>query len=105
MPYKPKTFRMVEEKPRQAAKGYDRKREKDKPWRKLYRSARWEAVRRTLLARGPMCVECQKRGLVKPATDIDHIVPHRGDLTLFWMKTNWQALCHSCHSIKTRRGE
>ena len=36
------------------------------------------------------------------ATDVDHIVPHRGDKKLFWDESNWQALCHRHHSIKTR---
>ena len=37
------------------------------------------------------------------ATDVDHIVPHRGDQKLFWDRSNWQALCHRHHSMKTRR--
>ena len=36
-------------------------------------------------------------------TDVDHIIPHRGDQKLFWDKSNWQALCHRHHSMKTRR--
>ena len=36
-----------------------------------------------------------------PATDVDHIVPHRGDMSLFWDVNNWQALCHECHARKT----
>ncbi|MGL4573939.1 MAG: HNH endonuclease [Burkholderiaceae bacterium] len=28
---------------------------------------------------------------------VDHIVPHRGDLLLFWRRSNWQALCKPCH--------
>ena len=35
-------------------------------------------------------------------TDVDHIKPHRGDLKLFWDRSNWQALCHRHHSMKTR---
>jgi len=38
------------------------------------------------------------------AVVVDHIIPHRGDLALFWdEKNNWQALCHRCHSRKTAR--
>ena len=43
-----------------------------------------------------------KAGRYVRATDVDHIVPHRGDPALFWDEENWQALCHSCHSKKTR---
>jgi 5-methylcytosine-specific restriction protein A len=32
---------------------------------------------------------------------VDHIVPHRGDLTVFWDRSRWQALCASCHGRKT----
>ena len=31
------------------------------------------------------------------ATVVDHIIPHRGDKTLFWDETNWQSLCKTCH--------
>jgi 5-methylcytosine-specific restriction protein A len=44
-----------------------------------------------------------KSGRYVKATDVDHIVPHRGDSILFWDQNNWQALCHRHHSIKTRR--
>jgi 5-methylcytosine-specific restriction protein A len=39
--------------------------------------------------------------LVVVATDVDHIVPHKNDMTLFWDKANWQSLCGPCHSTKT----
>lgn len=42
-----------------------------------------------------------RQGLIEQATDLDHIEPHRGDMTLFWDHDNWQSLCHSCHSAKT----
>jgi 5-methylcytosine-specific restriction protein A len=38
---------------------------------------------------------------VTEATDVDHIKPHKGDMTLFWDRTNWQSLCGPCHSAKT----
>ena len=51
----------------------------------------------------PLCVECQRKGKLTPATVVDHIIPHRGDQKLFWDRSNWQALCHRHHSMKTRR--
>ena len=65
---------------------------------------RWHKARRTYLARNPMCVHCLAAGRSEPATQVDHIVPHRGDQELFWRSTNWQALCASCHSRKTAAG-
>jgi 5-methylcytosine-specific restriction protein A len=35
------------------------------------------------------------------ATDVDHRIAHKGDMTLFWDPANWQGLCHDCHSYKT----
>lgn len=32
---------------------------------------------------------------------VDHIVPHKGDMKLFWRRSNWQPLCTTCHSRKT----
>jgi len=40
---------------------------------------------------------------VQAATVVDHIKPHRGDKTLFWERSNWQALCKQCHDIKTAK--
>ncbi|MEC7815831.1 HNH endonuclease signature motif containing protein [Marinobacter alkaliphilus] len=51
----------------------------------------------------PLCAECSRQGRITAATDVDHIIPHRGDLKLFWSRSNWQSLCHPCHSRKTAR--
>ena len=64
---------------------------------------KWQAARKQYLAAHPLCVECMKKGRYTKATDVDHIIPHRGDPKLFWDRDNWQALCHSCHSRKTGR--
>jgi 5-methylcytosine-specific restriction protein A len=37
------------------------------------------------------------------ATEVDHIIPHKGDMKLFWDSDNWQGLCKSCHSKKTAK--
>lgn len=65
--------------------------------------ARWRRARKRFLAENPLCVECLKEGRLTPATRVDHIVPHKGDLKLFWDETNWQPLCESCHNKKTAR--
>ncbi|MBM0211863.1 HNH endonuclease [Pseudomonas syringae group genomosp. 3] len=64
-------------------------------------NSRWQKARKGYFARHPLCVHCERVGRVTVATDLDHIIPHRGDQTLFWARTNWQGLCHSCHSAKT----
>lgn len=40
-------------------------------------------------------------GKVTAATEVDHIVPHRGDERLFRDEKNLQSLCRPCHSRKT----
>lgn len=66
--------------------------------------ARWRKVRASFLQRNPLCNECLKRGIITPATVVDHIIPHRGDRKLFWDEQNWQPLCKSCHDRKTGSG-
>lgn len=63
----------------------------------------WQKARKRFLLTHPLCVECLKEGQYVRATDVDHILPHRGNQTLFWDENNWQALCHRCHSRKTRQ--
>jgi len=62
---------------------------------------KWQQAGKGWLGKHPLCVHCQEQGRVVAATDVDHIVPHKGDMQLFWDRTNWQSLCHSCHSVKT----
>lgn len=77
------------------------KRNRQTPDGRWLYGRRWQRARRVFLAEHPLCVHCQREGRVTPATDVDHIEPHRGDEALFWRPGNWQALCHECHSRKT----
>lgn len=65
--------------------------------------ARWRRERAVYLRLHPLCVECKRGGLITPATDVDHIMPHRGDARLMWDQSNWQSLCHPHHAAKTAR--
>lgn len=62
---------------------------------------KWQQARAGFLVKHPLCVKCQLNGLVVVATDVDHIEPHKGDMTVFWDRSNWQSLCAPCHSAKT----
>ncbi|MEY8001598.1 HNH endonuclease signature motif containing protein [Clostridium sp. Mt-5] len=68
-------------------------------------NTRWNKARKTYLTNHPLCVECMKEDKVTPATVVDHIKPHRGDMKLFWDVSNWQSLCKIHHDKKTARGE
>ena len=63
-------------------------------------NSRWRRESKKFLELHPLCQECLKKGIATPATVVDHIVPHRGDVKLFWDRSNWQALCESCHDKK-----
>lgn len=64
-------------------------------------SLAWKRLRAEVLASEPLCRMCTARGLVVPATDVDHIVDSRDDFTDDNSRENLQALCHECHSLKT----
>lgn len=64
---------------------------------------KWRKYRDAFLSRHPFCKECEMEGRHTVATDVDHIVPHRGDRKKFWDSQNHQSLCHSHHSRKTQR--
>ena len=76
--------------------------EEYRPEKKIY-GYKWQKVRKRFLETHPLCEECKKQGRYVKATDVDHVIPHRGDMDLFWDWDNYQALCHSCHSKKTAR--
>lgn len=71
-------------------------RGKSSQYHNLYDSVLWRKTRKAFLKKYPVCFICGK-----PATIADHIIPHRGDLSLFYNEGNLQPLCQSCHSRKT----
>lgn len=73
--------------------------------RKRGYTKKWEKARAAFLRQNVLCAEHRRQGHNVVATVVDHIVPHRGDMRLFWDRSNWQALCETCHNAKTARGE
>lgn len=74
-----------------------------RPYKKLYKSTRWQQLRKHVLNQQPLCVECLKSKRITPATVVDHIKPHKGDEMLFYDINNLQSLCKSCHDRKTAK--
>lgn len=71
-------------------------------WHSWYSLPVWtDRLRPGQLLREPFCRECARRGLRVWATDVDHIVDHKGDWALFTDPANLESLCHRCHSRKT----
>lgn len=67
---------------------------------KLYNTRLWKRISKRQLTKEPWCADCLKEGRYTPATQCDHIEPHRGDPEKFF-KGPFQSLCHSHHSQKT----
>lgn len=90
--YCEKHIEMQNNKPRQIFT----KRGKSSQWHYLYQSKAWREKSKAFLIKYPTCVQCGKQSKIA-----DHIVPHRGNLNLFYDDGNLQPLCWSCHSRKT----
>lgn len=73
-----------------------RTRRDSEKWKGLYKSARYQAARKSFMAAHPWCARCGEL-----AAELDHIIPHEGNMKLFYDQKNWQTLCKRCHSQKT----
>ncbi|MGQ7243697.1 HNH endonuclease signature motif containing protein [Salinicola sp. V024] len=71
----------------------------------LYKKYRWQQSRKRYLFEHPLCAFCLDDDIYMQATVVDHIIPHRGNLALFWDESNWQGLCATCHSSTKQRME
>lgn len=63
----------------------------------------WEKASKAFLAKpeNVLCRSCLKRGEYTASAVVDHIIPHKGNMALFWDRSNWQGLCKCCHDRKT----
>lgn len=63
---------------------------------------KWQKLRPRILAKNDgYCVHCTRAGRVRPAVEVDHIVPkHLGGTNA---EANLQGLCSACHKIKTQK--
>lgn len=78
------------------------------PYRRWYKTARWQALRWAVLLRD--LFTCQWPGCGKVVADTsklvaDHRVPHRGDEALFWDDANLWTLCKHCHDSRKQSEE
>lgn len=61
---------------------------------------RLQRIRREHFERDPLCSECQKQGITRLWTELDHIVAlHKGGKDT---DANRQGLCAEHHAIKTK---
>ena len=64
---------------------------------KLYDTKRWRRLAAQQLRLHPLCVRCLVHNEIVPATIVDHVIPHRGNVNLFWCG-ELQSLCLLCHT-------
>jgi len=62
----------------------------------------WRALSKQVRNEEPLCRHCLRDGRVEAATCVDHIVPISQAPDLRLVRSNLQALCHACHTRKTR---
>ncbi len=67
---------------------------------------KWQQASKAFLLDHPLC-ECPDcdagRKRVRASEVVDHHIPHRGDMKLFWDRTNWRGMAKVCHDAKTAR--
>lgn len=68
-----------------------------RPWRKLYKTARWQRLREYHLAQQPLCAWCMQQDIVEEATVVHHKKAHKGDEVLFFDPENLLSLCKPHH--------
>lgn len=81
-------------------KRYEQEQRSKNGGKRVYDTSFWKKLRKQTLNRDNwLCCECARNGKVKPATEVDHIIPlskgGTNDLS------NLQSLCHECHTAKT----
>ena len=69
---------------------------------RLYNTRAWKRRRAAQLRKEPWCAECLRANVYTPATEADHVVPHRGDPVKFFTG-KLQSMCKACHSGKTAK--
>jgi 5-methylcytosine-specific restriction enzyme A len=64
---------------------------------------RWQKASKAFLRTHPIAVDYfgEHNGRVFPAEVVDHIIPHCGDMALFWSVSNWQPMTKAEHDRKT----
>jgi 5-methylcytosine-specific restriction protein A len=71
-----------------------------RPWRRLRQQFLEDAYPWFCSLHAPPCT-ARNRQMSLDEVEVDHLVPHRGDVTLRDDRTNLQVLCRACHSYKT----
>lgn len=63
---------------------------------------RWQRVSKAWLSKpeNALCCYCKAKGRIRASECVDHYIPHKGDMKLFWDRKNWRAACIQCNNAK-----
>jgi 5-methylcytosine-specific restriction endonuclease McrA len=76
----------------------------------FYSCAPWRRLRLAFIWENPLCKHCDAKGIITPASEVDHIQPinpndpydtKNGKYGKPLDRDNLQALCKACHTKKT----
>lgn len=98
----PKHSRAVEQR-----RGSQRERGYNRSWEKASRQFKNQFPLCGMRPGGrlPVMSRCHEQGLTTAATQTDHVIPHKGNVLLFWdWERNWQSLCATCGARKSQAG-
>lgn len=71
---------------------------------KRIRGSQLQRIRREHFQRHPLCVHCDRKGIVRAATELDHVIAlENGGIDSPDPFVNRQGLCADCHAKKTER--
>lgn len=68
-----------------------------------YHTYRWTKLSKAFRADHPLCAECNRKGIIRAATCVDHIIPWPICGDRFFDRTNLQSLCEKCNNEKGQR--
>ena len=65
----------------------------------------WEKFSKRYRAEHPLCVDCEKAGMVTAAKEVHHIAKVNDNPERKYDSDNLMSLCSSCHAKRTAKGE
>ena len=97
MPSRPKQFRPHGvPSPQRAERDYELQRGSA---RERGYTAAWDKAAFAFKMDHPLCLGCEAIGRTVATQVVDHRIPHRGDMVLFWDPNNWQPGCCWHHAV------
>jgi 5-methylcytosine-specific restriction enzyme A len=88
----------------QRGRDYEKRRRAAKPWRAWYGLPVWQQIRDEQLEKQPLCERCDRDGIVRAATVVNHRKPHRGDWDRF-VAGPFESVCKPHHDGEVQREE